>query len=111
MTDNTAELARRENAARLAIKNGFDMEDEDSGAAMFVAFHLEELAGDYWRQHLRTIRPAPSGVLDILVLREHWGGPDEMENLDFSLPGEVTEYVISVHFDEAGGIDEISMES
>jgi len=111
MTDNAAEAARRESAARQAIKNGFDMEDEDSGSAMFVAFHLEELEGAYWQQHLGTARPAPSSVLDLLVLRAHWGGAGDMEHFDFTLPGNVTDYVIGVHFDEAGGIDEISMES
>jgi hypothetical protein len=111
MTNQADELSRRENAARQAIKTGFDMEDEDSGVAMFVAFHLEELEPDYWQARLGTSRPAPSGVLDILELHAHWGGEDEMEYLDFTLPGKVTDYVISVHFDDAGGIQEISMES
>jgi hypothetical protein len=50
-------------------------------------------------------------VLDILELHAHWGEPDEMEYLDFTLPGKVTDYVISVHFDDKGKIVEISMES
>jgi len=115
MTDTTAEnateTARRETLARQAIKNGFNMEDEDSGAAMFVAFHLEELDAGYWREHLKTGRPAPGSVLDLLVLREHWGGPDELEHFDFALPGEVSDYVVSVRFDEDGKVAEISMES
>jgi hypothetical protein len=110
-TANTAEIARREAAARQAIKNGFDMEDENSGAAMFVAFHLEELDAAYWREHMKTVRPNPGNVLDVLVLREHWGGPDELEHFDFTLPGEVTDYVVSVRFDAAGKVAEISMES
>jgi hypothetical protein len=47
----------------------------------------------------------------VLVLREHWGGPDELEHFDFTLPGEVTDYVVSVRFDAAGKVAEISMES
>jgi hypothetical protein len=111
MTDQADELSRRESAARQAIKNGFDMEDEESGVAMFVAFHLEELPADYWQQHLKTARPDPSAVLDILELHGHWGENDELEYFDFTLPGEVTDYVISVHFDAKGKIIEISMES
>jgi hypothetical protein len=111
MNDRTDDAPRREHAARQAIKNGFDMEDEESGAAMFVAFHLEELEPDYWQAQLKTPRPEPSSVLDILELRGHWGGEDEMEFFDFTLPGGVTDYVISVHFDDAGKVDEISMES
>jgi hypothetical protein len=112
MTDHTAEPARREAAARQAIKNGFDMEDEESGVAMFVAFHLEELAPDYWQTHTGTPRPDPATVLDILELRAHWGEDgDDMEYFDFTLPGKVTDYVISVRFDGKGKVDEISMES
>ena len=111
MTDQANELTRRETAARQAIKNGFDMEDEESGVAMFVAFHLEELESDYWQAHAGTPRPDPSAVLDILVLREHWGEKNELEIFDFTLPGDVTNYVISVHFDDKGKVDEISMES
>lgn len=111
MTDQAAELTRRETAARQAIKNGFDMEDEESGVAMFVAFHLEELPSDYWQAQLKTVRPDPSAVLDILELHAHWGEDDEMEYFDFTLPGKVTDYVISVHFDGKGKIVEISMES
>ncbi|MGJ7916793.1 DUF2004 domain-containing protein [Massilia sp. LXY-6] len=111
MSDHADEVARRENAARQAIKNGFDMEDEDSGAAMFVAFHLEELAPDYWQARTGSGRPDPSAVLDILELRAHWGGEDELEYFDFTLPDKVTDYVISVRFDSKGKVDEISMES
>jgi hypothetical protein len=111
MTDQTAELARRESAARQAIKNGFDMEDEESGVAMFVAFHLEELPAEYWQEQVNTARPDPGAVLDILELREHWGEEEELEHFDFTLPGKVTDYVISVRFDAKGKVDEISMES
>ncbi len=111
MTHPTDEAARREQAARQAIKHGFDMEDEDSGAAMFVAFHLEELEPAYWQEQAGTPRPDPSAVLDLLVLDTHWGGKDEMEFFDFTLPGKVTAYVVSVRFDLTGKVDEISMES
>lgn len=111
MTHPTDEAARRRDAARQAITAGFDMEDEDSGSAMFVAFHLEELEPAYWQAQLGTARPDPARVLEILTLRGHWGGQDEMEFFDFTLPGEVTDYVISVRFDEAGKIAEMSMEN
>ena len=34
-----------------------------------------------------------------------------METFDFTLPDDVTNYVVSVHFDETGEIDDIDMES
>ena len=49
------------------------------------------------------------------MLRSHWGDEEEDEDgidtFDFTLPEDVTDYVISVHFDEEGAVDDISMES
>jgi hypothetical protein len=35
----------------------------------------------------------------------------DLENFDFTLPGDVTDYVVSVRFDEKGEIDSLCMES
>ena len=77
---------------------------------MFVKHHLAELSQDYWKERLGTASPEPTTVLGLLELRSHWG-ENETENFDFSLPGDVTDYVVSVHFDDAGEVDGISMES
>jgi len=47
------------------------------------------------------------------VLRSHWGDDDDngLEVFDFTLPDDVTDYVISVRFDANGEVEEISMES
>jgi hypothetical protein len=47
----------------------------------------------------------------LLVLRSHWGGDDEIEHFDFTLPEDATQYVIAVEFDESGNISNIVMES
>lgn len=65
----------------------------------------------YWQSLLSTDRPAPRQILDLLILREHWGGGDELETFDFTLPEEVTDYVIAVSFDGAGEVSTIRMES
>jgi len=67
----------------------------------------------YWQNHLGAARPEPSRVFDILELQSHWSGEDDdgIETLDFILPEGVTNYVISVHFNESGQVDEITMES
>lgn len=49
-------------------------------------------------------------VIGLLVFRSSWGKND-LETFDFTLPGDVTNYVVSVQFDEAGEIDGIDMES
>jgi hypothetical protein len=50
------------------------------------------------------------------VLRSHWGDDDDgdeegIDTFDFTLPDEVTDYVISVRFDEDGEVESVSMES
>jgi hypothetical protein len=110
---NADEVLKRETAARAAIKKSLGTAEGEFGADLFVSHHLTELDGDYWQRHLGTTNPEPICILDILKLRSHWGGEDEtgMEVFDFTLPDDVTNYVISVRFDETGEIEEISMES
>ena len=105
------EIEKREKAAIAAIRRAFGTEDDADGATLFVEHHLEEIEGEYWQKHLGTPKPEPIKVLGILVLRSHWGGEDDIEIFDFTLPENVTDYVISVRFDESGQVADISMES
>ena len=107
------EVARREAAGRAAIRQTFGTTEGAEGADLFVTHHREELNSDYWRAHLGTPRPEPLRVLDILELRAHWSADDDdgLDVFDFTLPDDVTQYVISVRFDDAGNVEDISMES
>ncbi len=107
------EIERRKSAAISAIKKAFGTEEDEYGATLFVSHHLEELEEDYWQANLGTPKPEPGQVLDILNLETHWGDEhsDGMDTLDFTLPGDVTNYLISVSFDAAGEVEEITMES
>lgn len=111
MPASPEEIKRREAAARAAIKRAYGTAADEFDVALFVSHHLEELDAAYWRKHFATDRPDPFLILDALVLRSHWGGDDEIDKFDFTLPGEATNYVVSVGFDEKGEISEISMES
>jgi len=111
MATNPEEIQKREATARAAIKKAFGTAADESGATLFVSHHLEELDSDYWKKHLSTETPDPHRVLELLVLREHWGGDDEIDTFDFTLPEEATNYVVSVRFDENGDVSDISMES
>jgi hypothetical protein len=104
------EVETRTNLALAAIKQAYGTEADEYGATMFVKHHLEELPADYWQDRLGTTNPEPAAVLGLLELQSNWG-EGEIENFDFSLPGEVTNYVVSVHFDNAGAVDGVSMES
>ena len=111
MSASPAEIKRREAAARAAIKKAFGTADDEFGATMFVSHHLEELDSAYWTEHFSTERPDAHRILESLILRSHWGGDDELDTFDFTLPGDVTQYVVSVAFDESGEVSGISMES
>ena len=113
MPHSPQEIARRTSAALTAIRDSADENDEDSGVALFASHHLEELDAAYWQNHVGTSRPTAKQVLDLLVLSSHWSDDDDdgIETFDFTLPDDVTNYVISVRFDESGEVEDISMES
>lgn len=113
MKHGTKEIQRRTAAALLAIKQAMNESDADSSVQLFVSHHLQELDAAYWNDHAGTPQPSPKKVLDLLEFQSHWGEEDEdsIDTFDFTLPGDVTQYVISVRFDEDGDIEEISMES
>jgi hypothetical protein len=82
-----------------------------SALRSFVSHHLDELDPSYWKKYLSTETPDQRRVLDLLALKSHWGGDDELNAFDFTLPGEITDYVLSVAFDESGAIAGMTMES
>jgi hypothetical protein len=107
------EILRREATARAAIKQSLGTAEYESSVDLFASHHLEELEGEYWQKHLGTRNPEPIRILDIIELRSHWGDDDDngLKVFDFTLPDDVTDYVISVRFDETGEVEDISMES
>jgi len=114
------EINRRETAARAAIRRLFGTKGDEYGVTLFVSHHLEELDADYWLQLCGTAKPQPKQILDMLELKAHWS-LDDFEHtddskrgftvFDFTLPGDVTNYVVSVRFDETGVVERVSVES
>ena len=112
------EIERRRESAIAAIRREFDARAEDSGVMLFLSHHIEEIGEDYWLKHCGVAKPESSQVLEILEFKSHWGeegdeedDEDGIDTFDFTLPGDVTDYVISVEFDEDGSVADISMES
>lgn len=105
------EIKKREAAARVAIKEANGTVADEFDATLFVSHHLEELDSTYWKKFFSTETPEPQRILDSLVLHSHWGGDEEIDVFDFTLPEEATNYVISVNFDENGDVSCITMES
>ena len=91
-----------------AIKKSSGTEQGEYGIDEFVSHHLDELPKSYWEKHLGTPNPSHEQVINLLLLRSKW---DDEEVYDFTLPDEVTDYVVSVSFDDEGVIEDIVMES
>jgi hypothetical protein len=106
----SAPETERARLALVAIQQAYGSEFGKDSIDLFVEHHIDELPGSYWQQHLGRSTPEPAAVIGLLQLRSSWGESD-IENFDFSLPGDVTDYVVTVHFDNDGKIDAISMES
>lgn len=105
---NSIDPIQREAEALKAIKDSYGKEESEYSTALFATHHIEELESSYWEKHLGAKKPMPKQVLDLLKLQNAW---DDNQVFDFTLPDNVTDYVISVRFNEAGVVAEISMES
>jgi hypothetical protein len=108
MNKKQDEIAKRAAAAKAAIESAID---DESSVGLFVSHHLGELDAAYWKKYTDTSKPTPKQVVDLLVLRSNWGGAAEIDRFDFTLPGDVTNYVISVEFNDAGKVESLAMES
>ena len=91
-----------------AIKASYKTDKGEYGADLFISHHLEELSDADWLLALGTIKPTPQQILNSLTLSE----PSEDGLMyDFTLPNDVTDYILCVNFGEDGTIEDISMES
>lgn len=97
-----------EEIALEAIRKSAGTEQGEYGIDEFISHHIEELPKSYWKGCLGTEVPNPEQVIGLLVLREKW---EDEDVYDFTLPGDVTDYVMSVSFGKGGAIEDISMES
>lgn len=111
MSKADKEIERRTKTALTAIKQA--LSERESEVAMFASHHISELDAEYWKERAGTAKPTAKQVIDLLELQSHWGddGEEGIDTFDFTLPGEVTDYLISVRFDEEGEVESVSMES
>ncbi|MEM6275237.1 MAG: DUF2004 domain-containing protein [Myxococcota bacterium] len=113
MPGSSQDLSRRETEARTHLESVYGTPEDEFGATLFVAHHLGEIDAAYWMKHTGTSEPSARQVLRLLELRVD---PEEEEDLqlralDFTLPDDVTNYVVCVEFDDLGKIAGVSMES
>ncbi|SFM13297.1 DUF2004 domain-containing protein [Marinobacter zhejiangensis] len=92
------------------IKGQYGNEDQEYGVNLFVRHHLEEIEPEYWMKLVGTKEPSSAQVLDSLVLVGQWESEGNII-YDYSLPDNVTQYLISVTVGKVGEILSVEMES
>lgn len=103
----------REQLARVAMRAALENQQAEQSVVLFIQYHLEEIEPEYWKKYSGSAVPTLLQVLDLLVLADSWQSDavDGREMLDFTLPDEMTQYMICVSFDAKGQVIDISMES
>ncbi|MGV3530775.1 MAG: hypothetical protein ACO1QR_00285 [Chthoniobacteraceae bacterium] len=95
-----------------AIRSEYGKKGDEYGATLFVSHHLKELEESYWEQRVQKSSPEPADVLDLLIRSPYWNAEEDgIDQIDFTLPDDVTNYVLCVEFDPAGKVEQIVMES
>lgn len=96
----------KKDLALSAIKASQGTEQGEYGIDLFISHHLEQFDSTEWQELLGKAKPSTNEIVESLVYIDDYDGV-----YDFSLPNDVTGYVVSVSFDDAGNVDSISMES
>jgi hypothetical protein len=103
---------QKQTAALTAIKSLLGTPEGEDNVELFIDHHLEELEVDNVSKTYGTPKPEASQMLSSLVLVSSWSYEDDgiINVFDFSLPENVTDYVLSVRF-LGDDVEEVSMES
>lgn len=106
------EIDERQASARQAIKSLYGRPEGEYGPTLFVSHHLDEIEPAYWLKTVGSERPKPEQVLDALVLVDSWAsaGDETVNTFDFTLPEDVSNYLLSVRFGGDGQVQDVSME-
>lgn len=83
------------------------------GPTLFVSHHLEEIDKADWMKILQVETPTSEQILNALILIDAWSSSDDdtIDTYDFSLPDNLTHYLLSASFSADGKSLEVSMES
>jgi hypothetical protein len=101
-----------ETTAREAIKSLIGKPEGEDNVTLFLEHHLAELEPEYFSSTYGSTTPEATQIVDSLVFVHSWSSEDDgtVDVFDFSLPGSVTDYLLSVRF-SGDEVKEISMES
>lgn len=107
--DNLKELRMnqtdRRQVALQTIKDSQGTPYWEHGVKPFITHQLEVVDSSYWQHELGTSNPSYSDVLELVMYKTSM---DNGLTLDFTLPENITTYVIRVRFDGNDQIIEIT---
>ncbi|OUS25484.1 hypothetical protein A9Q99_21110 [Gammaproteobacteria bacterium 45_16_T64] len=98
----------RKETALAAIKDSIGSTTGENGIDLFLTHHLGELNNSEWKDSIGVEKPTKQQIIESLIFKSSW---DDDCVYDFTLPNDVTDYVVSVRFGEDGEIEGVSMES
>lgn len=86
--------------------------NEENSVVLFASHHLAELDAESLEAATGQAKPDQKTLLSKLVLLDSWTDEDTGTHvMDYTLPNDVTNYLLSVKYDAAGTLIEIEMES
>lgn len=94
----------RQQAALYAIKNSEGTPYWEGGVKPFLSHCIDEVDSEYWVSEMGTPNPSYSDILELIMFKEY---RDNNQALDFTLPENVTAYVIRVSFNEDDEVADI----
>ena len=106
-------MDKKAKTALAKIKSLHGTPEGEYGPTLFVSHHLEEISKAEWMELLKTETPTSEQMLDALILIDTWSTSDDgaIDTYDFSLPDNLTNYLLSACFSADGKSIEVSMES
>lgn len=104
----------KETAGLKAIMKAYDANktDEGNSIVLFASHHIDELDAESLISATGHAKPDQGTLLSKLILLDSWEDEDTGAiNMDYTLPNDVTTYMLCVKYDKAGELLGIEMES
>jgi len=108
MTEKDPKIA----IAYQAILSRFGKPEGEMNVDLFVSHHKEEVDAEEWKSCLGDNNPSDQAILACLVFKDCWDSKEDgvPDTYDFTLPDDLTQYVLSVRFD-GEEVESVDMES
>ena len=116
MSEIQSTVEKRVAEAHAALLSELKNAGDDSEVTEYIEHHLDELEEGYWSEVCGASNPSVSEVAAKLTVQPFWleealQGEADLDRVDFTLPRDVTDYVLCVEYSEDGDFQDIRTES